>query len=378
MLDAGRGTKVSLCVAYTSPYDLERATGVGRFLQDMQRSVAGLGIRSIAIRPSADLKAEQRSGALRLHWHNFRNVELATKTVLLLLRNRRLVDIIHCQHTHLQTLLAVFVARVLGKPAVVTIHGTLPLDSRRPRTVITSAIEGLCLAFARNVVAVSAPVATFLNRKGVIIIENGVDPDRFFPSDAARAALRADLGVSRELVFLFAGRWAASKGIDLLIRAVSSGRLSDRPYRLIVAGEHTPEEPRLLEKLIEDAHDTSHITVVGYVQDLPRFLNVADVFVLPSRGYEGMPLAFLEALASGVPVLASDLPVHRALVGAVKAGWVFRTDDEADLRRVLQAVLVAGVPADWPEHARDAVIQRFNLKRMADQYVALYTRLAGK
>lgn len=139
-------------------------------------------------------------------------------------------------------------------------------------------------------------------------LRNTVDTEIFFPlsagdRDQARSALAQKLGLSAQTRFiLFAGRLHAQKDPLLLVRALAN--LTDPTIHLLIAGEGDLSEPLRAE--VAHLGLNERVTMLGALpqSDLAKFHQIASVFVLSSV-YEGLPVAVLEALASGTPVVST-------------------------------------------------------------------------
>jgi glycosyltransferase involved in cell wall biosynthesis len=194
-------------------------------------------------------------------------------------------------------------------------------------------------------------------------IPNGNDPLRVQPPGAALA----EHGLEAGNYLLFLARLVPEKGCDVLIRAV---RESSTPYRLAIVGgasysdEHAAELRRL-------AGDDPRIAFLGFQSGdaLDELRTNAGAYVMPSR-QEGLPLALLEMLWYGMPVIASDIPAVHEVDGAVPEERMTRVPpgDVEALRRAIEALPWPGAVAahgdlDWPTWAD-----------VAEQVEAVYER----
>ncbi len=141
----------------------------------------------------------------------------------------------------------------------------------------------------------------------VFVSYNGVDVDRFAPDPECRTQLRQQLRIGEdEIVILLAGVMSRQKGMHLGIEAF--GQLADRfqALRLLVVGRGPDEE--FLHALGAGSPHGARINFVGGIphHEMPRYLNAADIFVHPSLRIEGLPTVVAEAMATGVPVIATD------------------------------------------------------------------------
>lgn len=268
--------------------------------------------------------------------------------------------------------------RVASRAKVVqTIHG-LDQDRSKWGRVATSVLQLGCWMSARvpdaTVVVSKALQEHFRSAHGrdTVYICNGVEERGIDESVGSMLDL---LGVTAHKYVLFVGRLVPEKAPDLLLRAFA--RLDREGVRLVVAGgsSFTADYVWSLQRL---AAADPRVVMSGYVHgaDLDELYANAAVFVLPSD-VEGMPLTLLEAAASGSPILASDIPPHREMIGAPGPGKrLFRAGDEDDLLAQLEQVL------DHPEvelagadESRLTVHKEFSWDRAAEELSALYVSL---
>lgn len=363
-------------VFLTSPYSLQRIAGVGRFVEELGTALSKLGASVFVITPkSVEMNTRRAPGAITLRMRVFRNFELTMKTLSLILRYRSTRDILHCQHVNSQTFAVCLLGKVLGRPTVLTLHGSSPPAVGILRRAAQIFFAWASIRLASRVVAVSIPTAQSYTGRPIDVVSNGVDTERYRPVPKVRELMRRELGLEGKLVFIFAGRWAFVKGLDLLLEVAASGRLAGRSYHLLVTGESAVDEPDFMERSLRKNPKSSNVSIIGRVDELPPLLNAADVFVLPSRGHEGLSLGLLEALSTGLPALVSDLPVHRALIEEVGCGWTFRAGDLDAMESAMSAIIAEGIPPDWPSRARSMVLERYTLKSTAEQYLAMYHEL---
>ncbi len=194
----------------------------------------------------------------------------------------------------------------------------------------------LIIARAERVVCVSEHVKASLpwviRRKSTVIL-NSIDLSHFRPPSAEeRAAARLELGIgSQQRVVLFVGSLDGRKRPQLLVNPIRELRREGLDVLLLLAGDGP------LRAELDKVADGHEVRVVGFRDDIRPLYWVADLFVLPSS-HEGMPMAALEALGCGLPVLLSDIPPHRELLaGWDKAGRLF---NPLDVRECIQELRV--------------------------------------
>jgi glycosyltransferase involved in cell wall biosynthesis len=190
--------------------------------------------------------------------------------------------------------------------------------------------------------------------RDVVYIPNGNDPLQVRPAGAALA----EHGLEQGRYLLFLARLVPEKGCDVLIRAL---RESSTPYRLAVVGgaSYSDEHAALLRRL---AGDDERIRFLGFQsgEALDELRTNAGAYVMPSR-QEGLPLALLEMLWYGMPVIASDIPAVHELDGAVAEGRLTRVPpgDVPALAAAIERLPWPAAPSvpghlDWPTWAEVA------------------------
>jgi glycosyltransferase involved in cell wall biosynthesis len=158
-----------------------------------------------------------------------------------------------------------------------------------------------------------------------------------------RRGLRQERGLPVEgFIVLCIARLDVQKGQDLLIRAAAQARASHKELHLCLAGDGP------LRKLYEElaaSHLGDACTFLGNREDVTELLACADAFVLPSR-YEGLSGALIEAMAAGVPIVASDISANRELISNDQTGLLFDSESpEALAVAILEVVANPGTAA---------------------------------
>lgn len=210
-------------------------------------------------------------------------------------------------------------------------------------------------------------------REKLVAVHNALDPEDWNPSRVDRQMKRLELGLhAMDLVLIGVGRLDVQKGHTYLLQAMAALGES-HPTHLILAGGGPLQGA--LEKEAADLGLGERAHFVGEVENVAPWLSAADIFVLPSL-WEGLPIALLEAMAMGLPVLASNVDgvpeaVEDGRTGLLAApgkpeelaAGLRRLIDDPDLRRRLG------------EGAREKVRREFVLEKMVRGYEEAYLKV---
>ena len=204
-----------------------------------------------------------------------------------------------------------------------------------------------------------------------VIPQFGVAEGLFSPPE------QRDLG---ELKIGFAGRFVAEKGVDLLIRAVAELGVGERPWSLHLAGKG-PEEDTL-KQLSQQLGIASHVVWHGSLPsaEMPRFLQMIDVLVLPSRTQPNWAEQFgrilVEAMACETVVVGSNSGEIPHVIG--EAGLVFAENDLEGLAAHLRTLLHdSTLCQELGKQGRKRMLGRYTQQQIASQTAAVYRQMMG-
>lgn len=218
--------------------------------------------------------------------------------------------------------------------------------------------------------------AVGISDRKLVRICNGVDVERFRPDPARRAAIRSCLPASiRDATLVgYVGRFQEVKNPLALVEAFVSLAAGDRFERgrlgLVMVGDGPLLQAA--ETRLAEAGLSQYAWLPGRRDDVPAVLSALDVFVLPSLA-EGISNSVLEALASGLPVVAAEVGGNAELVTSGETGVLVREPNGPALADALAALLSdESVRAAAATAARESAFRNFDIARMVDRYGRLY------
>lgn len=285
--------------------------------------------------------------------------------------------VLHCHMFHANLLgrlarLAFPVPRVIS-----TLHSLAESSRRSPDIVWRDRLYRLTDSLADYTVAVCEAVAERHAAAGAVrraklrVIPNGVDSGKFRPDEALRTATRRAMNAGGEFVWLAAGRLMWKKDYPTMLRAAALLRAAaQKPgSALWIAGGGPLEEE--LSKLASELGVNAQF--LGPRDDLPALMNAADGLVLSSV-VEGLPMVWLEAAASGLPGVSTDVGGAGEVVLAGRTGFLAPCGDADALASAMARL--AGLPPEarreMGRKARELAEARFALQVVASQWERLY------
>jgi glycosyltransferase involved in cell wall biosynthesis len=299
-------------------------------------------------------------------------------------------DVLHAHELLSPTTTAVVAQGLYGVPVVTTVHGGGEIDCLEQEWLGETRID-IFRSHVERFVAIDADINRQLAQLGVpsqllALIPNGVDTDRFFALNAGqKARLKTALQLPEGPNVVFAGRLVPSKRVDRLIDAWGSVRKHFPMARLLIIGSG-PEEDALRQVAYSTRPASAGwprdcgagIHFFREIRNIAPYLQAADVFVSPSN-CKGLSLALLEAMACGLPVIATDVGGNREVVHHRETGWLVPGGDERLADRLAEALRI--LLNDDPLRARLAgagrnlVERSYSLASVVDHLHELYLAL---
>lgn len=215
----------------------------------------------------------------------------------------------------------------------------------------------------------------------IVEIPNGIDVERFcsVPPEA-RASLRRKLGLPEGRLFAYTGKLNRGKGLEFLVRVWKEWVPHHPDCRLLLIGSGAMQFLSC-EKELRDYVDQNglqgSVLFAGSVSNVQEYLQSSDFFLFASES-EALPLALLEALATGLPTVASDIGGCRAIITDGRDGRLAPPNDPAAWVAGLEALLNhPAMSENWGKAGRDTVVQKFSIAHVAEQHLVLFARIAS-
>ena len=247
-----------------------------------------------------------------------------------------------------------------------TFHASTP--KLRAIASVGPLIEPMIEKLSARIAVSEMAQATLKNLYGTeaVVIPNGIDYSRFTSlSTEERRAKGAKLRIG------FLGRFEeARKGLPLLLEALPKILKAIPNVELVVAGPG--DQSKILERL--DTHTAKQIRFLGRLSEEEKvdFLSSLDLYVAPNTGGESFGIILAEAMASGVPVLASDIPAFVDLLAVGYCGRTFESENSSDLaQKAIELLRNSSYLQELAENGRNAAI-RFDWGSVATQIMSVY------
>lgn len=296
--------------------------------------------------------------------------------ILFSILRRHKYDIIH-SNGYFADILGVPAAKIFGIPHVSTCHGYIATDRS---LAIYNALDRFFLRFSTKIIAVSdtikiALINSCVKESRVKVIKNAVPTDIdsvLFVKN--RQEIRHLLGIDdNDFVVGYIGRLSEEKGIKHLIEASSMLIGIGVSLRVLIIGDGPSKKQ--LEELVRTERIESRVIFPGFKKDVENWMPGIDVFVLPSLT-EGTPMALLEAMSFGIPVVASGVGGIPEVIESAKNG-ILVSPGEPD--EIVNAVLTVckndGFRAGLSKMAKETIRDRFNLNEWVKKIELVYSEI---
>jgi glycosyltransferase involved in cell wall biosynthesis len=212
----------------------------------------------------------------------------------------------------------------------------------------------------------------------MVYIPNGIDVKRFKPDDQSRMILRSELGLSSETQIIgYIARYHPQKDHATFFNAADLLLGENENIHFVLAGDQIDAENPEIRRHMLSSKNSSHFHFLGKRSDIPMITAGMDLATLSSSGDEAFPLTIIEALASGIPCVATDVGDIKEMIGscgiivptqnpkALSEGWLKILSNSQLERDVLGRA------------ARIRVLDNFTSEAMAKRYISVYQLAKG-
>ena len=296
---------------------------------------------------------------------------LATLPALLLAKRP---DILHC-HLIPSNIIAKPLGALIGVPLIINHDHTN--DPQRIDNRLLLALDKTTNQFAHHIIAVASACRDFLiehesiPQEKVTLVRNAIDLRRFSPGNADRAKSRNSFGLPLDAkVIVGVGRLNPQKNFSLFLDIAAALAPKFPELRFLLAGEG-PEESMLREKA-GALGLADRIVFAGYVADTRQVYAATDILLMPSR-FEGLPMTLLEAMAMGLPVVASKLDGIAEVIEDGREGFLIDFNDtQGFVDRCASLLENPAKSSELATNARAKIEAHFSVERMTSAVEAIY------
>lgn len=284
------------------------------------------------------------------------------------------INIIQSHGTRAATIVRLVLATMRTKPMhVYTVHGFHISHRTGIKRRMLLNIERFLNQWTDQIVSVSKADKTHIIRttkvppQQITVIPNGIDVERFAHAQATK---RESLAMKEsDVVLLHVSRLHHQKDLKTVINAMSHLPTN---YHLLIVGNGELKET--LEQQTKSLKLTQRIHFLDARKDVPNLMRMADTLILSSH-WEGCPLVILEAMASKLPVIASNVDGNNELITDTETGRLFKHKDSEALSKTIIEVMENNTTQGQIENAFNIVSKHHTKELMKKHYLALWNKL---
>ena len=335
--------------------------GTGLF----ERELENIGIKNIRI------------------FHKWKPLDRSLRSIINLYRivkNER-PDIVHSHGTTENIVMGV-IGNLLNIPIVATYH-TNPFDKYKYETSIRKKIkryvyELFYIDFLTKIVSQNFAYITVISqelKKG--FVQRGYKESKikviYFGVDVRDNDIKFKLKRRGETNIVFVGRVSAEKGCDCLLRACKRITDQGKSFKLTLVGDG---DIKCFSDMAVELGIDGRVLFTGFRREVSGFLKESEIFVLPSRG-EGLPMSILDAMAYGMPVIASNVGGIPEAIQEGENGYLVPAGDELSLADMIGKMIDEGREGRYIMGLRNKkkVLKLFSSKKMVNSYLDIYKKV---
>lgn len=210
-----------------------------------------------------------------------------------------------------------------------------------------------------------------VRRKDILLVPNGIRTEQYERDLALRNETRSSLGLGDRFTWLTVGRLAEAKRHTDLLASIRIIRTVVPDVRVLIAGEG-PLHSALVDE-IEGSDLAQNVSLLGLRRDVRALMQAADGFVM-SSAWEGLPMVLLEASASSLPVVTTDVGGSRDVVTEEETGFLSPAREPASLADAMLRLMALSPDErdSMGERGRQRTARAFDVERVADRWEELY------
>lgn len=298
---------------------------------------------------------------------------------IFLVLNVRQYDVIHAHsYGYFTSWASILVCRLMNKKIIYTPHyADETMLPKMVKKIFDFLVAGWSFRMATRVIALTSAERDILIRKfkvkpeNIVVIPNGINLNEYSEksfSDREKEEVLSRNGIiNKNKNIITVSRIAKNKGHIYLIRAFK--KLSD--CNLIIIGKDWGEKEHLANYIRKEK--ISNVFFLENIDDIEKnnLLKSSDVFVLPSLGGEAFGIVLLEAMANGLPTIASDVGGIKDLIYEGKNGYLVESGNEQQIREKTNAILFSKDIKSMQEYCRDFV-SRYDWEKVCEKINNLY------
>jgi glycosyltransferase involved in cell wall biosynthesis len=292
-------------------------------------------------------------------------------------------DLVHAHgHVYMSSCLAGIIATKYKKPFIVTQHNTF-IDYKSILNIIEHlndfTIGKSVLQRADKILTVSKETMKYVLKLGAdksktSVMYNGVDTNIFYSGNKNDSRKILDLPKKPKIIFSLR-RLVYKNGLDTLIESAALVAKNKPDILFVIAGKGPSR--KLIEESIKELGIEDNIKLTGFVPDklLPIYYNAADCFVLPSASGEGLPLVLLEAMACGLPVIATTVGGSPEIINHQQNGFLIPPrNPKAMAKAILKIIIDEKMAKSISGQAKKSVNNNFSWEENVRQLQQVYNQ----
>ena len=215
-----------------------------------------------------------------------------------------------------------------------------------------------------------------MNPEKTVIFPWGTDIEHFHPKEEERGKKKTNAERGKSLTLFCSRTWESIYGVDVLAKAFVKVAAVNPDLNLILLGSGS--QGAKIRQILMSGNAMERVHFGGHVSqaDLPRWYHMADIYISPSH-VDGSSVTLMEALASGLPCLVSDIPGNKEWIEDGVNGWLFRDGDVDDLaQKILEAIQNRKLFTRIGEAARKTAEQKADWKKNFGKLLEIYERIS--